>query len=69
MEMARFTRRYPQLLDPLLKEFLALVAVSRGSARLLQEGVEGALGAVGWAAQAACPGCCAVQEWELELGA
>ena len=25
--MARFTRRYPQLLDPLLKQMLGMVAV------------------------------------------
>lgn len=27
MEMPRFTRRYPQLLDPLLKQMLSLVHV------------------------------------------
>lgn len=27
LEMARFTRRYPQLLDPLLKQMLGMVAV------------------------------------------
>lgn len=39
MEMARFTRRYPQLLDPLLKEMLGLVAV--GAALLSAQGQAG----------------------------
>jgi len=29
--MARFTRRYPQLLDPLLKQMLGMVSVRPGA--------------------------------------
>ena len=35
LEMARFTRRHPKLLPPLLKQFMELVAVSSGDCLVL----------------------------------